>query len=67
MWTAIKLGDGDNCKKVCEAIQRHIIQKANRDNIDLSGKIIHISIQDTIDPLEIVASIESKNVNITES
>lgn len=67
MWTAIKLGEGDNCKKVCEAIQRHIIQKANRENIDLSGKIIHISIQDTIDPPETVGLIESKNVNITES
>ena len=43
MWTAIKLGDGDNCKKVCEAIQRHIIVPADRDNIDLSGKILNIS------------------------
>ena len=67
MWTAIKLGDGDNCKKVCEAIQRHIIVPADRDNIDLSGKILNISISDIIDPPETVASIESKNVNISES
>ena len=53
MWTVMVLDRNINCHTICNKIQKEIIDKANRDNIPLEGKILRIELRDisaTIDP-----------------
>ena len=46
MWTALVLSSSIDCKTICDKIQKDIVEKCNRDNIPLDGKLLRIEIRD---------------------
>lgn len=49
MWTALVLSSSIDCKTICNKIQKDIVEKCNRENIPLEGKLLRIEIKNITD------------------
>lgn len=49
MWTALVLSKNVDCKTICNKIQKDIVERCNRENIPLEGKLLKIQLKNIED------------------
>lgn len=67
MWYAITLDKSVDCRKICNVIQKNLIEKLLAQNIPVEGKILYMQIKEATDPPAKIPALEYKKLNILES
>ena len=53
MFEVIKLDKNINCENICKRIQKNLLEKLQKQNIPIEGKLLYIEVKEpsnTIDP-----------------